>query len=79
MDLERWYMAGMAQTAKQKALKVTGPLFWIKKASPAAVLVDTKFSAARTWASATFVTYVTSHKFKPSPITKGVSPFVMQA
>src|SRR5438034_3966588 len=49
-----------AQTARQKSRNVMGSLFWIKKASPAAVFDDTRFSAAKTWASATFVTYVTS-------------------
>jgi hypothetical protein len=56
-----------------------GSLFWMKNASPAAVLEDFKFSAARTWASATLVTYVISHRLEPVPMTNGVSFLAMHA
>jgi hypothetical protein len=68
-----------AQMARQKSRNVIGSLFWMKNASPAAVRDVVKFSAARTWASATLLTWVTSHRLNPSPMMKGVSYLAIHA
>ena len=59
-----------AQIARHRSRKVIGSLFEMKIAWPAAVFEPMRFSAARTWASATLVTYVTSQRFSPVVLVK---------
>lgn len=65
-------MPEVCPDSQTEVSKCDGLVVLNKNASPAAVREIIKFSTARMWVSAMLLTWITSHRLRPSPIVKGL-------